>query len=188
MKRRIVMLILCGVLIFSENTQIFAEDVLAENMTEILPCIDYMDQLEARLYVDSNGNTTVKCTAYGLSGTTTRIEISAKLQRNVNGSWVTLKTLRQKRILSLSTVTFADERENLDNVDESMAEIYGIPISDIRTMPEELYLRLAKDVEGVDTFSVNDSYWKISYDENGESVVSEATYEEYLYVSTGFSL
>lgn len=65
--------------------------MVADDVTEISPCMDDIDQATARLSVDSAGNAAISCRVYSRSGTTMRVTISAKLQRYVNGEWDTLK-------------------------------------------------------------------------------------------------
>lgn len=92
MRKRMVMLILCGVLTLAGNAQVFAEDIADMASMVVSPRMDYIDFASANLIIDSAGNATIRCSAQGYSGTTTRMEISAKLQRYVDGKWVTLKT------------------------------------------------------------------------------------------------
>ncbi len=84
-------------------------------------------------------------------------------------------------ICSLSDAVFADEQKNTDEIVQRISDVYGIALSDIELMPEEIFLRLADDIDEIDTFSANDTYWQISYDENGENVAKEATYQEYMF-------
>lgn len=58
----------------------------------ISPYMEYIVQANCNLYIDSNGIATVKSSVYGYQGTTTRVEISAKLQQYKSGSGVTIKT------------------------------------------------------------------------------------------------
>lgn len=91
MRKRMVALALCGVLIFAGNTEIFAADAVPEETTDISPRMDCINRAIANLQINSSGKAELYCYAKGCSGIT-RIEISAKLQRYVDGKWVTLET------------------------------------------------------------------------------------------------
>ena len=92
MRKRMVALVLCGVLMLAGNAQVFAADMETDDATEISPRMDDIDQATAKLSVDSAGNATINCKVCGRSGTTIHVSISAKLQRYVSGEWETLKT------------------------------------------------------------------------------------------------
>ncbi|MEG0899998.1 MAG: hypothetical protein RSF40_09860 [Oscillospiraceae bacterium] len=96
MRKRIVSLALCCLMLCTGGVQAFA----AESTTmpssavqySISPYMDYIAQANGTLYINSNGTATVDCDVYGYQGTTTRVEISANLQQYKNGRWVTIKT------------------------------------------------------------------------------------------------
>ena len=92
MRKRMVALILCGVLTLTGNVQVFAADTTVDDATEISPRMENINYFNAYLQINGSGNAEFNCNVRGYSGTTTRIEISAKLQKYVDGSWVTLKT------------------------------------------------------------------------------------------------
>lgn len=92
MRKRMVALILCGVLTLTGNVQVFAADTTVDDATEISPRMENINYFNAYLQINGSGNAEFNCNVRGYSGTTTRIEISAKLQKYVDGNWVTLKT------------------------------------------------------------------------------------------------
>lgn len=96
MKKHILSLALCCFMLCASSVQVFAATPIAKAPSiasfTILPCMDYIAQANANLYIDSNGVATVKSSVYGYQGTTTRVEISANLQQYKSGRWVTLKT------------------------------------------------------------------------------------------------
>ena len=97
MGKKISRFILCCLLLFTCCcTQVFAAEsnVNASNALDflILPHMDYIAQAKGSLYIDSNGEATISCSVYGYQGTTTRVEITAKLQQYNKGKWVTFDT------------------------------------------------------------------------------------------------
>lgn len=96
MKKRIVSLVLCCLILCAGSVQVFAAEpnVYAPSAVSfpISPYMDYIIQANGTLYINSKGVATVDCDVYGYQGTTTRVEISANLQQYTSGSWVTIKT------------------------------------------------------------------------------------------------
>lgn len=95
MRKRIVSLALCYLMLCGGSVQTFATEpnvfVPPTVYSEISPYMDYIAQASGSLYIDSNGVATVKSSVYGYQGTTTRVEISANLQQYKSGRWITLK-------------------------------------------------------------------------------------------------
>jgi len=96
MRKRIVFLALCCVMLSAGSVQAFATESSAALQSavqySISPYMDYIAQANGTLYINSNGIATVDCDVYGYQGTTTRVEISANLQQYKSGRWVTIKT------------------------------------------------------------------------------------------------
>lgn len=96
MKKYILSLVLCCFMLCTGSVQAFAIAPSAKTPSiesiAISPLMDYIVQADGSIYIDSNGVATVKSSVYGYQGTTTRVEISAKLQQYKGGQWVTLKT------------------------------------------------------------------------------------------------
>ncbi len=96
MRKHILTLLLCCSVICVSNVQAFAAEpintVTNVGTFEISPQMDYIVQAKGNLYINSSGVATVTSSVYGYQGTTTRVEISAKLQQYNGGKWVTLKT------------------------------------------------------------------------------------------------
>lgn len=96
MRKRIISLVLCCVMLCVVSIQAFAADsnviVPSAIQYSISPYMDYIAQANGTLYINSNGVAAVDCDVNGYQGTTTRIEISANLQQYKSGRWVTIKT------------------------------------------------------------------------------------------------
>lgn len=92
MRKHIVALVLCGLMVFAGSTPSFAADVTTDDVNVISPQMECIDQATTELSVDSNGNALVTSYVSGLCGIINRVKISAKLQRYVGGNWVTVKT------------------------------------------------------------------------------------------------
>lgn len=97
MKKRIVALVLCGLMIFAGSIPSFAADVTTNDPIVISPQMEYIARAVASLTVDSSGNAIVTSHISGSQGITNRVKISAKLQRYVNGRWVTLETFTDEK-------------------------------------------------------------------------------------------
>lgn len=91
MRKCITVLFMCMVVFFTSVTPTFANDRSISD-SAVTPYMSYINQAWADLSVDNYGVAYVECRAAGVSGTTIRMEISAKLQKYVNGTWVTLTT------------------------------------------------------------------------------------------------
>ncbi len=96
MKKRIMSVILCFLMICAGSVQTFAAEpntqVAGAGYFDVIPLMDYIAQAKGNLYIDASGTATVLCSVYGYQGTTTRVEISAKLQQYKNGAWSTIQT------------------------------------------------------------------------------------------------
>lgn len=96
MRKRILSLALCCLMLFAGSVQAFAAEtnVFAPSTAHfsITPYMDYIAQANGTLYINSKGVATVDCDVYGYQGTTTRVGISADLQQYKSGRWVTIKT------------------------------------------------------------------------------------------------
>lgn len=97
MRKRIVALVLCGLMIFAGNMTVFAADTTTDDLVDVSPQMEIINLYKADLVIDAAGNATIKGEVRGFSGITNRVKISAKLQRYVNGSWVTLKTFADEK-------------------------------------------------------------------------------------------
>lgn len=84
MRKRIVSLALCCLMLCTGGVQAFAAEASAMASSavqySISPYMDYIVQANGTLYINSNGTATVDCDVYGYQGTTTRVEINANLQ------------------------------------------------------------------------------------------------------------
>lgn len=87
MRKRMIALALCGLMVFAGNTQVFAANISTDEPIVVLPQMENIRQSLTELFIDAYGNATINSYVYGKSGTTTRVKISAKLQKYVNGSW-----------------------------------------------------------------------------------------------------
>lgn len=96
MRKRIVSLVFCCIMLCASGVQAFAAESSATPPSavqySISPYMDYIAQANGTLYINSSGVATVDCDVYGYQGTTTRVEISANLQQYKSGRWVTIKT------------------------------------------------------------------------------------------------
>lgn len=97
MKKRIVALVLCGLMIFAGSIPSFAADVTTNDPIVISPQMEAISYSFTDLSIDATGNATIKSKVKGFSGITNRVKISAKLQRYVNGSWVTLEMFTDEK-------------------------------------------------------------------------------------------
>ena len=73
---------------------------------EISPQWEYMDRCYVSLGIDGNGLATVNCSVTGITGTTTKIVIEAKLQRSWGLLWITEETFTAER--NASYALFSD--------------------------------------------------------------------------------
>lgn len=92
MRKRIATLVLCALMFFAGNTQIFAADMTKAAPIVISPQMENINRSTADLSIDTAGNATIKSSVQGFSGITNRVKISAKLQKYVDGSWKTIET------------------------------------------------------------------------------------------------
>lgn len=106
MKLRMMMLCLCGTLIFTGGVPVLAAETSMEDYG-IMPAMTYIDHASADLSISSSGKATVKSTIFGVDGATKRVTISAKLERYENGRWITIQTFSKS-----STTFYAVLTEN----------------------------------------------------------------------------
>lgn len=96
MGKKMATVILCCLMFATCSIQAFAAEAKVNISTlsdsSISPHMDYIAQAKGSLYIDAKGVATISCSVYGYQGTTTRVEISAKLQQYSKGKWVTLNT------------------------------------------------------------------------------------------------
>lgn len=92
MRKRIIALVLCGLMVFAGSIPSFAAVITRDEPIVISPQMENISQAVAGLSVDNLGNAKVSSYVSGFCGITTRVKISAKLQKYVNGSWETLET------------------------------------------------------------------------------------------------
>ena len=91
MKLQAIMLCICGILFFNGGIPVSAAEVDACTY-DVIPRMMYIDAASANLAISSNGIATVKSAVYGISGITTNVAISARIERYQNGRWVTVRT------------------------------------------------------------------------------------------------
>lgn len=65
------------------------------------------------------------------------------------------------------------------NAKQQVANVYGIPMDVLATLDEDILSRLVDDAADADVISSNDTYIKISYTEDGESIITDSTLLEY---------
>lgn len=92
MRKRIVALVLCGLMVFVGSTPSIAADVTTNDPIVVSPQMENINRSTADLFIDTAGNATIKSSVQGFSGITNRVKISAKLQKYVDGSWKTIET------------------------------------------------------------------------------------------------
>lgn len=93
--RKGLCVIMCALLFMSCITYAYADEMEPLALPAdpgISPLMEYVARYEADISVDDKGLATISCMIYGYMGTTTRVEITAKLQRYVGGRWVTIQT------------------------------------------------------------------------------------------------
>ena len=91
--RKGLCLIMCVLLLVSCITHVYADEIMpfaAPTAPSISPLLEYVSENNANISVDNNGVATISCKAFGHKGITTRIEITADLQRYDNGRWITI--------------------------------------------------------------------------------------------------
>lgn len=95
MRKQLAAFTLCGLMLFSSGSQVFATAPAADTSSVVslamMPRMDYIAQANGRIYIDSDGIATVSCSVYGYQGTTTHVKISANLQQYKSGKWVSIK-------------------------------------------------------------------------------------------------
>lgn len=84
-------------------------------------------------------------------------------------------------VFALSVTAIA--AENTSSTNEELSNIYGIPMSVLETSSATTLSDLRSDLGQGTVVSSNDTYIKISYNELGDSIAQEVTYQEYV-VST----
>lgn len=92
MRKRMIALVLCGLVFFAGNTQAFAANIPTDEPIVVSPQMENILQVSASLSVDNTGNAQVTSYISGLCGITNRVKISAKLQKYVDGGWETVQT------------------------------------------------------------------------------------------------
>lgn len=91
--RKGLCLIMCTLLLMSCINHVYADEIVplaAPTAPSISPLLEYISENNANISVDNNGVATISCKAFGHIGITTRIEITADLQRYDNGRWITI--------------------------------------------------------------------------------------------------
>ena len=95
MKKKVISLLICILMIAVHTSNVFASEATPYALpggNVITPQWKYISKINPSLTVDDSGIATVHCSVTGKMGTTTRVEITAKLQRYVSGRWVTIQT------------------------------------------------------------------------------------------------
>lgn len=95
MKKKVISLLICILMIAVHIPNVFAAEVTPNALpggNVITPQWNYITRINPSLTVDDSGIATVYCSVTGKMGTTTRVEITAELQRYVSGRWVTIRT------------------------------------------------------------------------------------------------
>lgn len=95
MKKKVISLLICILMIAVHTSNVFASEATPYALpggNVITPQWNYISKINPSLTVDDSGIATVYCSVTGKMGTTTRVEITAELQRYVSGRWVTIKT------------------------------------------------------------------------------------------------
>lgn len=93
MKKRMILLLLYCSLIAAQISNVSASETVTMALPrdpEITPCWNYISSVYSNLTNDNSGVATVYCYVNGKIGSTTRIEITADLQRYDNGRWITI--------------------------------------------------------------------------------------------------
>lgn len=85
--KKIIVLLMCMVVLTSSTMT-----AMAAEGSEIMPLMEYISYARAAIYIDDNGVATISCNVYGHQGITTKVTVTAELQRLQNGKWVPLKT------------------------------------------------------------------------------------------------
>lgn len=63
---------------------------------------------------------------------------------------------------------------------KKISSFYDIPLAALKEMQSDVISSLITSIESANKMDTSDTYWKISDNNNGGTVVSEATYQEYL--------
>lgn len=95
MKKKVISLLICILMIAVHTPNVIAAEATTYALpggNVITPQWNYISKINPSLTVDDSGIATVYCSVTGKMGTTTRVEITAELQRYVSGRWVTVKT------------------------------------------------------------------------------------------------
>lgn len=104
MRKHIVTLVLCGLMVFAGSIPSLAMEVTTDDVIAVSPQMECIDRANAHLSIDSNGNAIITSYVSGLCGIINHVKTSAKLQRYVDGNWVTVKTFTaEKDSWSMST-------------------------------------------------------------------------------------
>lgn len=97
MKKHIVALALCGLMVFAGSTPSLAADITTDDVITVSPQMENINEYTAYLDIDSTGNATITSSVKGFSGITNRVKISARLQQYAGGKWVTLETFETEK-------------------------------------------------------------------------------------------
>lgn len=97
MRKHIVALVLCGLMVFAGNTPLLAADIATDDLEFISPLMETINHYTVDLSIDTAGSAKIVTMVQGFSGITNRVKISAKLQKYVGGDWVTVETFTAEK-------------------------------------------------------------------------------------------
>ncbi len=87
-------------------------------------------------------------------------------------------------IFGLVPVTaLATSLDSPDDVKQQISDVYGIPISVLDTLDQDTFDGLSNNLSEAISVSSEDTYIKITSTESGENLITESTYQEYLFSS-----
>lgn len=85
-------------------------------------------------------------------------------------------------VFSLASPALATETSQTS--DQQISSIYGIPSDVLAELPDDICVSLTESLDGMISFSVEETYVKITHTDTGESIANPASYAEYLRSST----
>ncbi len=85
-------------------------------------------------------------------------------------------------VCSLSIPAFAVDKTQ--STEQQITSIYGIPTTVLDELPADIYSDLVGSIDEIASFSVQETYVKISHTSNGDSIATPSTYQEYLRSSS----
>lgn len=105
--RKLFALLLCLSLLLSAVPSAFAAGVTPLALPtepEIMPLWEQITNAQARLSINQSGGASIYCMVYGQSGSTTKVEIEAKLQRSWGIFWITEETFTVEKDSYIATI------------------------------------------------------------------------------------